>query len=664
MHLFGTFCSSLNASGGLNLKEMTFHEIVKKMNQLLGSGGGGKNNAALVEQQLNQRSIQFLVDLAFKITEGFDGHVKSELLQKCNQLDTINRQCGNNFSSDHNSRQQLSEALRNLEIQINEAIISRIIQDMADVGTPLKQFADAVTINHNDNLMKKREVLESKGQNLKLFSHRLSKTANMVASANARSKRSSENLIHLSSQVQNLTPQLINAGTIRMNYPDNKAADENFENLRKQYAEGVHSIRDLCDESMETRAFLRQTEEHIRRAVAASEEGLRSKQTQIMVDNTALAARLSNRLLMALYKESDNSDDPALRKQVDASGDRLKSAITPFVENGRAVASSPNDQGLITAWRMSANKLLEIVEEVARLFAELNMYGYDSLNNGRQATTPAGSSSGIARQVPIEMQQMPQAPPIPPLPAQEAPPPPRPPLPEEVRGPPPRPPMPNANTNDTDDEEGLFTNEPGTNRPIHVAAHGLYQEVKQWDHSDNEIIAAAKKIAYLMAHLSELIRGGKGTKRELIACAKALADASERITELAKELARNCTDKKIRTNLLQVCEKIPTLGTQLRVLSTVKATMMGQNMDTEEDQEAMDMLVFNAQKLNEAVKETVRAAESASIRYAIYLPIYLLFTNLFHFPSPMLIFCLLHFYRVRSDAGFKLKWVRKPAWFQ
>ena len=51
-----------------------------------------------------------------------------------------------------------------------------------------------------------------------------------------------------------------------------------------------------------------------------------------------------------------------------------------------------------------------------------------------------------------------------------------------------RPPMANAN-NDTDDEEGLFTSEPGTNRPIHVAAHGLYQEVKQWDHTDNEIIA-------------------------------------------------------------------------------------------------------------------------------------------------------------------------------
>ena len=29
----------------------------------------------------------------------------------------------------------------------------------------------------------------------------------------------------------------------------------------------------------------------------------------------------------------------------------------------------------------------------------------------------------------------------------------------------------------------------------------LLMKVKQWDHTDNEIIAAAKKIAYLMAHL-------------------------------------------------------------------------------------------------------------------------------------------------------------------
>lgn len=32
----------------------------------------------------------------------------------------------------------------------------------------------------------------------------------------------------------------------------------------------------------------------------------------------------------------------------------------------------------------------------------------------------------------------------------------------------------------------------------------------------------------------------------------------------------------ILQNLLQVCERIPTIGTQLKILSTVKATMLGE----------------------------------------------------------------------------------------
>ena len=63
----------------------------------------------------------------------------------------------------------------------------------------------------------------------------------------------------------------------------------------------------------------------------------------------------------------------------------------------------------------------------------------------------------------------------------------------------------------------------------------------------------------------------------------------------------------------KVCEKIPTLGTQLRVLSTVKATMMGQTMETEEDLEAMDMLVFNAQKLNQVIYLKTRIILSLSV---------------------------------------------------
>jgi len=593
----------VNGVSGLNMSEMTFHEVTKKINQMLSS--------AALDRQLNQQVIQQIVELGYKISEGFDGQTKNEIIDACNELDRVNHQHGNNLN-DARARQTVTTTIEKLENTINEAVITRIIQDMADITSPLKQFTDAVLCQ--EAMARKRDLVEQKGGYLKQFSGRLSKTANIVAFANARNKQRSDSLLHLSSQVMNLTPQLVNAGTIKMTYPENKAADENFENLRKQYAAGVQTIRDFCDEAIDIKTFLKQTAEHIQSSIATCEEGVRAKQSQVIVESTTLAARLSNRLLMALARESENSEDVNLKKQVNQSADKLKLVIAPFVESSKTMAISISDQGHYNRWKGASTNLLDMVREVQKLFSELNMYGLDLENH-----------QGV--QIPILIDNHP--PPIPPLPVIEAEAPPRPPLPQELGAPPPpRPPLP-----DTDDEEGLFTNEPGSNRPIHMAAHGLYQEVKQWDHTDNEIIAAAKKIAYLMAHLSELIRGGKGTKRELIACAKALADASERITDLAKELARHCTDKKIRTNLLQVCEKIPTLGTQLRVLSTVKATMMGVNMDTEEDQEAMDMLVFNAQKLNQAVKETVRAAEAASIR-------------------------------VRSDAGFKLKWVRKQPWFQ
>lgn len=39
-----------------------------------------------------------------------------------------------------------------------------------------------------------------------------------------------------------------------------------------------------------------------------------------------------------------------------------------------------------------------------------------------------------------------------------------------------------------------------------MAAHDLHMEAKQWSSKDNEIIAAAKRMALLMAKLSQLVR--------------------------------------------------------------------------------------------------------------------------------------------------------------
>ncbi len=79
-----------------------------------------------------------------------------------------------------------------------------------------------------------------------------------------------------------------------------------------------------------------------------------------------------------------------------------------------------------------------------------------------------------------------------------------------------------------------------------MAAHDLHQEVRQWSSKENEIIAAAKRMAIHMARLSALC-GGQGTKKDLIACAKLIAESSEEVTRLAKDQAKLCTDKRMRT---------------------------------------------------------------------------------------------------------------------
>ncbi|CDK13448.1 Vinculin [Caenorhabditis elegans] len=209
--------------------------------------------------------------------------------------------------------------------------------------------------------------------------------------------------------------------------------------------------------------------------------------------------------------------------------------------------------------------------------------------------------------------------------------PPRPPPPVEL-SPPPRPPPP-PEYDEEEETRAFWERYPlpqASHQPMLAAAHNLHNELKQWSSQENDIVAAAKRMAILMARLSQLVRGEGGTKKDLINCSKAIADSSEEVTRLAVQLARLCTDIKMRTALLQVSERIPTIATQLKVLSTVKATMLG-SASSEEDDEAMQQLVHNAQNLMQSVKDVVRAAEAASIK-------------------------------IRTNSGLRLRWLRKPMW--
>lgn len=298
--------------------------------------------------------------------------------------------------------------------------------------------------------------------------------------------------------------------------------------------------------------------------------------------------------------------------------------------NGKVVSQTSVNK--VEAIELSQRASMTSLADLNRYEPKMNQREKDDLNKLLEAVEAVHEAVAAS---PSEEPPLPPYPDISDLSISDPAAPPRPPLPSDgfhnqvpLRPPPP----PTLDTTD-DESEDLFQTTPTASQgPIMMAAHDLHQEVKQWSSKDNDIISAAKKMALLMAKLSQLVGEDANSKRELIACAKAIAEASDEVTRIAKELARECTDKRMRTTLLQVCERIPTIATQLKILSTVKATMLGVSQDTDEDREATEMLVGNAQNLMQSVKQTVTAAEAASIK-------------------------------IRTDAGLKLKWVRKQPWY-
>ncbi|XP_064476948.1 vinculin-like isoform X2 [Ornithodoros turicata] len=657
-------------------------------------------NPSVSDRGLGENAIQLVIEEGRRMADGCPMQQRAPIVQLCNEIDSLLRQLKEhcrrgqgNSPEAHQTARLISSKLLDLKNKIQKALVNRVVEDFIDITTPLKQFTEAVhapegTPNREGNF-------QSKANHLSEFSQRVSRTARNVALGGAQNKKLAEALLASATQVESLTPQLVNAGRIRMTYPDNKAADEHFENLRKQYAESVTHMRNLADEATDTSGFVRVTEDTIRRHTDMCEDAIARQQPQQMVDNTSSIARLSNRVLMVAKQESDNSEDPIFIGRVNNAADQLQSTVTPMIQHAKTVATKITDPVAHTRWREANKALINAVGQVRQAVTvtpeeELlpHLQGlqtnakpraedikYPNFNEmfNLEVVEPPVVAVYVDRRPPpkrveepedpepvqqlhvtsiefrpqvqtntitlrVEPADVPQ-PPRPPPPAspdshhehyptsEEAPP--RPPLPGSGDPhAPPRPPPPC----ETDDEFEEHFPPPQPNQPIMIAAHGLHQEVKQWSSKDNEIIVAAKRMAILMARLSQLVRGEGGSKKDLIACAKQIAEASEEVTRLAKELARMCTDKRMRTNILQVCERIPTIGTQLRILSTVKATMLGAQ-GTEEDQEATDMLVGNAQNLMQSVKETVRACEAASIK-------------------------------IRTDSGLRVRWIRKQPWYQ
>ncbi|XP_060895636.1 vinculin-like isoform X1 [Labrus mixtus] len=610
-----------------------------------------------------QAAIRGMVGEGRRLAGGLLGPYRQDMIGRCDRteglMNSLADMAGRGEAEAPHARAtaaQLQESLKDLRKHMQEVMTQEVSDVFSDTTTPVKLLAVAATAP--PDAPNRAEVFEERAGNFEAHAGRLGATAEKAAAVGTANKSTVEGIHAAVKHARDLTPQVTSAARILLKNPGNKAAYEHFDTMKNQWIDNVEKLTGLVDEAIDTKSLLDASEEAIKKDIDKCRVAMANVQPQMLVAGATSIARRANRVLLVAKREVENSEDPRFRDTVKHASDILSHTISPMVMDAKAVAGNIQDKALQKAYLDSCLRILAAVGKVREAFQP------------QEPDFPPPPPDLDQLHVSDE-----QAPPKPPLPEGEVPPP-RPPPPEEkdeefpeqkagevlsepmmvaarqlhdeARKWSSKPEDEEAVEEREVDDEDEFTdgeddyepellmmpsNQP-VNQPILAAAQSLHQEARKWSSKGNDIIAAAKRMALLMAEMSRLVRGGSGNKRALIQCAKDIAKASDEVTRLAKEVAKQCTDRRIRTNLLQVCERIPTISTQLKILSTVKATMLGRtNISEEESEQATDMLVHNAQNLMQSVKETVREAEAASIK-------------------------------IRTDSGCTLRWVRKTPWYQ
>ncbi|XP_071795372.1 vinculin-like isoform X8 [Asterias amurensis] len=681
------------------------------------------NNPGVDDRGVGYRAIKDIIETGRKIAATCDDLAqRNELLRLCNETEALAKQLKDlcdkgqgNTPQAEAAAKKLSEKLGKLKEKMTEIVMGQVSSDFLDPMAAVQKLQEAALAP--EGTPNREGTFTSRAQIFLTNTNKAADTAARFADIADADKDTVDEINRLSNQVKELTPQVISAARIVLVNPGNKVAASHLDFMKKEWEGSMRELDAKLTSSLDVPAFMKASEESMKKQTEVAKAAVKQHDPQTFASSISNIALRGKNMVKVAKREADNSEDPEFKQKVDIASDKLTDCIPPTVLTGKQLMQDMGNPDKMANWQDANNKLMTSVAELKVPFIfviPLQEYypppppvpapppaqmgraqpanqpsGYQPVEAARTAPQvyaappavppvpqPPASYSPQADTRPISTAQMTQAHVLDPYvpsaykatptagqgsraantavgqqdwhtPAEmldsagnvrqafvmSQPPvedmsnlrvdhaPPRPPLPQgEI--PPPRPPPPEEET------EAHFPREPPpSNQPIMKAAYDLHLETQKWSSQGNDLIAAAKKMAILMAQMSKHVRGEGGSKKDFIMCARMIAKQSGEVVRLANMIADQCTDKRIRLNMKQVIERIPTFSTQLKILTTVKATMLGAQ-DEEKDEEATEMLIGNAQNLMQAVKETVRASEAASIK-------------------------------IRTDAGQKLRWVRR-----
>ncbi|CAM9157777.1 unnamed protein product, partial [Lampetra fluviatilis] len=366
----------------------------------------------------------------------------------------------------------LQQALTELKARMQDMVTREVCDIFSDTTTPIKLLTVAAMAPVNTP--NRDRVFAERAAAFERHAARLASTAEKAASVGALNAASVEAITGAVRTARELTPQarrrgygdvaaVVSAAKIVLKNPGNQAAEEHLETMRNQWVENVETLTGLVDSAIDTPSLIDASEEAIRKDLERCKVAMATMQPQTLVAGATSIARRANRILLVSRRETENSEDPTFRARIGNAAADVEASIAPMVMGAKALAHNIAQPGLQKEFLECGQRVLESVG-----------IGF------RRSSWSVGSAvlESVGR----------------------------------VRGafhtpefPPPPPDLDTLNERDDDFPELE------TGAEVNRAHHGGRQATARRGAQGNDIIAAAKRMALLMAEMSRLVRGGSGT---------------------------------------------------------------------------------------------------------------------------------------------------------
>ena len=512
-----------------------------------------------------------------------------------------------------NMRAFAGELGRNI-YDVRDNLENLVMTDIVDLFTypdrPLKELINAVKnpiddpTNQQQKSLKKQDVQE-KLQNFQNHSEKLGQAADEMLKISVISDPNHRQIF------ENAAKKLKNAQEKIAFFADLAKDDYDFDNsqVHKKFDENCQEwqreaidLAKLVDEVTDPYKFLEQCEANLEINNANCKKFVAEMEPQKCIKPVVANTKICERILAKTKMEAEHINDVALVDELEKGFEELKDNL-PQVVIAAKTFSSDQQKESGDALVEKNSETLDCVRNIKRIFQEgsisnvnASMMVDDLAGNPYRPDDTILSNEDDAFDSELDPSF-----------------------------------LQNQNNNNNNDGKPRETriesinilDDEEANQEIHLEAKNLLDQVKENDKAravavknelnlaSSDLAAVAKRMAVLMAKMASLVNGLD--KTELIACAKQIAKESSQIIVLGNKICDECKDKRLAFGLKRYLDGIPTFSTQLKILSTIKATTMGQDLSEEEIHAGMETLVVNAQNLMGSVLGVVQSADAATI---------------------------------------------------